>query len=272
MERADVVVLEVDLDEGLPVVVALVQLHLVEHVAVEVQVGLRAEVREIDGDVAAVVLEHHAIPATRLVAVEVQAGVVGKVRRAHELALQVVGPAVQRTHNVAVGVAATAQHQRLSVPADVGDQLDALGGAHQRAAFTLMLQGVVVADLRHRQFMPEVARTMLEDELHLATEQIVVEIAGDRELRAAAFERFETDAQVGHDPQDLQKPMSARPGITKGPCVIRGRKRTNPASKGSSQRGRGLYPRGSGLAYHRPAPGGTPLKRATAGWFLAGPG
>ena len=55
MERADVVVLEVDLDEGLPVVVALVQHDAVEHVAGEVEVGARAEPRQLGGDVAAVV-------------------------------------------------------------------------------------------------------------------------------------------------------------------------------------------------------------------------
>ncbi len=43
MEGADVVVLEVDLDEGLPVVVALVQLDAVERVAAEVEVGARAQ-------------------------------------------------------------------------------------------------------------------------------------------------------------------------------------------------------------------------------------
>jgi hypothetical protein len=38
-----VVVLEIHLDERLPVVVALVQLDLVQHVAAEVEVGLGAE-------------------------------------------------------------------------------------------------------------------------------------------------------------------------------------------------------------------------------------
>jgi hypothetical protein len=42
VEGADVVVLQIDLDEGLPVVVALVQFDAVEHVAGEVEVGARA--------------------------------------------------------------------------------------------------------------------------------------------------------------------------------------------------------------------------------------
>jgi len=41
---------------------------------------------------------------------------------------------------------------------------------------------------------------MLEDEFLFAAEQALVEIAGHRELGTAALERFETDAQVRHDP------------------------------------------------------------------------
>jgi hypothetical protein len=105
--------------------------------------------------------------------------VVGKMRRPDQLALQVVGPAVQRADDVAAGVAAPAQHQGLAVAADVRDQLHALGRAHQRAAFALLRQGVVVAELGHSEFVAEVARAVGEDARHLAPEQFGVEIRAD---------------------------------------------------------------------------------------------
>jgi hypothetical protein len=56
------------------------------------------------------------------------------MRRADQLALQVIGPAVQRADDV-VGVAAAVEHLGLAVAADVGQQFDALRIAHQHAAF-----------------------------------------------------------------------------------------------------------------------------------------
>jgi hypothetical protein len=44
---------------------------------------------------------------------------------------------------------------------------------------------------------------MLEDELHLATMKVVVEVGCYGELRAILLESFEGEAQVGHDPEDL---------------------------------------------------------------------
>ena len=85
MERLDVVVLEVDLDEGLPVVVALVDLDAVEHVAREVEVA-HAERREVARDVARAV-EQQAVPVLQRRAAEVEARLVGEVRRAEQLAL-----------------------------------------------------------------------------------------------------------------------------------------------------------------------------------------
>ena len=76
VERADVVILQIDLDEGLPVVVAGVQLHMVEHHAVEAERGARAHAGQVGFDVAAVVLEQQAVPLAQTVVVQVQAGVV----------------------------------------------------------------------------------------------------------------------------------------------------------------------------------------------------
>jgi hypothetical protein len=179
VEGPDVVVLEVDLDEGLPVVVALVHLDLVEHVAREVQQRARPHRAEIGRDVAPVVLEHQAVPGPHRVVVQVQAGVLLEVRRAHQLAVQVVGPAVQRADDVAARVAAALQHHGLTVAADVGDEFHAVLRAHQCAAFAFLRQGIEVADLGHRELMPEVPRTVLVDQLQLATIRVVREIGAD---------------------------------------------------------------------------------------------
>ena len=153
VERPDVVILQVDLDEGLPVVGALVQVHLVEHVAREIEISPRSDMAELGLDVTTVVLEHHAVPGSGGVVVEVQAGVVVEQRRTEQLALQVVGPAVQRADDLASGtpshLTASAQHQRLAVSADVGDQFHALRRAHQGPALALLGQCIKIAHLRH---------------------------------------------------------------------------------------------------------------------------
>ena len=109
VERAHVVVLQIDLDEGLPVVVALMQLDLVEHIAGKIQRGLLAHAGQICRNVAAVVLEQQAIPLAQRVVAQVQAGVGGEVGGANEFARRglaravagAVGPAVDRADDVA---------------------------------------------------------------------------------------------------------------------------------------------------------------------------
>ena len=90
---------------------------------------------------------------------------------------------MQRADDVAAGVASTAQHQRLAVPADVGDELHAAaGGTHQGAAFAFLGQGVEVADVRHGQLVADVARSGGEQGLLFALEPGRIEIAPDFEL------------------------------------------------------------------------------------------
>jgi len=201
MERADVIVLQIDLDEGLPVVVALVHMHPVEHMAAEVEYAQRAEARQVGRHVAATggPLEQHAVPGLDGVVVQVQARRVGEMGCANQFAVQVVGPAVQRADDVVARVATAAQHHRLAVPADVGDQFHAALGAHERAAFAFLRQRIVVTELGHRQRVPDVARAAAEDPLAFALEQFGVEIGRYRELRGAAQQRFERNAQVRHD-------------------------------------------------------------------------
>jgi hypothetical protein len=80
MERDDMVVLEIDLDEGLPVVLALVDLDPVEHVVRKVEIA-DAEPRQVRAHVAGPV-EQEAVPVLDRRPAEVQARFVGEVRRA----------------------------------------------------------------------------------------------------------------------------------------------------------------------------------------------
>ena len=57
----------------------------------------------------------------------------------------------------------TLEHDGLAVTADVGDQLDALGRAHEGAPLAFLSQCVVVAHLGHAQGVAQVARTGLKD-------------------------------------------------------------------------------------------------------------
>ena len=189
------VVFQIDLDEGLPVVVALVQLDPVERVAAEVEVGPRPQASQVGRHVAAaavaVLLEEQAVPLFQRVIVQVEAGVLREVRGADQFASGArvggcIGPAVQRTDDVAararVEFSAALQDQRLPVPADVGDQLDALGRVHQRAAVVLLWQRVEVAHFGHGQAVADIARPVGEKRLQLAGVEGLVEVRGNREL------------------------------------------------------------------------------------------
>jgi hypothetical protein len=99
MEGHDVVVLEVDLDEGLPVDGVLVDAGAVIVVAGEVEVALQRGAREIDRDIAAAV-EQQPVPVLERRLREVEAGVPREVRCAEQLARRVVRPAVQRADDV----------------------------------------------------------------------------------------------------------------------------------------------------------------------------
>jgi len=95
---------------------------------------------------------------------------------------------VQRAHDVAEGAAglfgqqaATAlEHQRLAVPAYVGDQLDPVAGPYQGAAAGLVGQGMEVADLGYRQAVSDIAGPGFEDAAVFALVDGFVEIAGNR--------------------------------------------------------------------------------------------
>jgi hypothetical protein len=80
----DVVILEIDLDEGLPVVVALVHLDVVELVAGEIELGdLHAGQVGIGRTRP---LEEQTVPVFQPSLVQIEAGILRKMRRADQLA------------------------------------------------------------------------------------------------------------------------------------------------------------------------------------------
>ena len=197
MERAHVVVLQVNLDEGFPVVVAFMQFDVVQHVAGEIQVGQRAHASQVGRHIAAGLslgfparLEQQSIPFLQSVVVQVQARILGEMGCADQgsglgRGPAAVGPAVQGAHQVAgstarpVGQQVTApfKHHGLPVAAYVGDQFDPVGGAHQYPPIAFLRQRVVVAWLGHCQVVPHVMGPGLENTGLFALVQRGVKVA-----------------------------------------------------------------------------------------------
>src|SRR5437867_12096520 len=99
MERTDMVILEIDLDEALPVVLALVDLDPVEDVARKVEVLGHADAGELARDVAWPV-EQQPVPVGKRSTVELDTRLLVEMRRAEEPAVEVVSPAVHRADDV----------------------------------------------------------------------------------------------------------------------------------------------------------------------------
>ena len=195
MERFDVVVLEIDLDEGLPVLLVLGDLHMIEAIAGEVEFPGQRQRREIARYIAFAV-EQQALPALQRRTTEIEAGVVREVWCAKQLAVHVVSPAMQRADDV-TGIAATFQHDSLPMPADVGQELYAVGIAHQQLAVILPGKAVIVARLGHHQLVPDIARTAIEKQLLLQFEHLLVKVPADGQLRCTGLEPSGA-GQIGH--------------------------------------------------------------------------
>ena len=146
------------------------QLNVVERKARKIQLGAWPQGLELTVNVAAIVLKQQTIPLLQRVVVEVQAGVMGKMRRAQQLATGVVGPAVQGADDVAAStawglvlqIAPAFEHDGLAVATHVGHQLDALGRVHQSAAPLLLRQGQVVARVGHTQAVAHITGAALK--------------------------------------------------------------------------------------------------------------
>ncbi|KAG0907740.1 hypothetical protein G6F31_021661 [Rhizopus arrhizus] len=105
---------------------------MVEHVGAEVELGTREQRSHVGGRIARA-FEQQAVAIAQPELLQVHAGRGLELRRAQQLALVVVRPAVQRTNDVAasgfqiaLGIAVAgqiaglaAQHQRMAVTADI---------------------------------------------------------------------------------------------------------------------------------------------------------
>jgi hypothetical protein len=198
-----VVVLQVDLDEGLPVELVFGDLGAFVHEAGEIHVGGHAQLGQVGVDVARAG-EQQAVPVGQRRLVQVQAGIVGEMRRAHELALGVVGPAVERADDV-LGVAPALQHPGLAVAADVGQQFHAVRVVDQHlAAVVEPVQHVEVALLGGHEPMTHVVGPALEQEFHLQFVNPGVEIPVHRQGGGYLVQQCR-GIEFGHDPRILEK-------------------------------------------------------------------
>jgi hypothetical protein len=104
------------------------------------------------------------------------------VRRAEELAFQIVRPPVQRAHDVR-GVAAPVAHDRLPVAADVGQQLDAARVADEHLRVVAPGEHLEVARVRHHELVPDVAGRTREQMPLLGFQNARIAIPRRRKLR-----------------------------------------------------------------------------------------
>lgn len=210
MKRLDVVVLEIHLDETLPVVVALVHFDVVEHVTGKIEFLRDREVFHDGGDVDAIAFEQQPVPVLQGRLRQVQARGFAEMRRADQRTLEVVGPAMQRADDVG-GIAAAIEHLGLTMSAHVGQQFDAVLVADQHAAFVFPGQRGEVAGVGHHEFVAGVARAAAEQLVGFLLQQRLVEINGHRQLRIRARELGEI-SQIGHPhPQiNLHQPKRER--------------------------------------------------------------
>src|ERR1051326_234981 len=103
--------------------------------------------------------------------------------RAEELALQVIGPAVQRADDV-LRVAAAAYHDGLTVAAHVGKQFNILGIPYEHPGVLGPVERVIVARPGDHQLVAYIVRPGIEQELFFQGKDLRVEIPRHRELRA----------------------------------------------------------------------------------------
>ena len=175
------VILEVNLDEGLPVVIALVDLDFVEFVAREVEVATDLHAGQIcirgTGT-----LEEQALPVLELLTLQIEAGILGEMRSTDEQTIGVVSPAMDWADDVSVSLAGTLQHDGLTMTADVGHLVVPIIPVDQQLRVVQPFERAVLIDFRHHEFVADVARTGIEEETLLQLENPVVEVPRDRQL------------------------------------------------------------------------------------------
>jgi len=100
-------------------------------------------------------VEQQPLPVGKRGAAELRARLVREVRRAEKLALQVVGPAMDRADDV-LRVALAREHDRLPVTADVRQELDALRTVDERLRVAARGEHLIVTRFGRHQRVADV--------------------------------------------------------------------------------------------------------------------
>ena len=106
MKWLNVIILEIDFDEGFPVVVALMDFDVVEHIAGKIKVFGDGQIFQHFADIDAIVFKQQAVPAIQFGLRQIQARRFAEMRRTDQFTLEVIGPAMQRANDI-LGMAAT---------------------------------------------------------------------------------------------------------------------------------------------------------------------
>ena len=197
VERLDVVVLEIDLDECFPVVVALLDFDAIEHIARKIEVRCGAHVGQVRPDVANAV-EEQPVPALQRWALQLDARLLFEMWSAQQLAVELIGPTVDRADNVRCRAAA-GEHDGLPVATDIRQKLHATVIADQYLRVIAPGKGVIVAHVGDHQFVADVTGPAIEQDLAFDLEQRGVVVPGDGQLRRGLPQPLAC-CEIGHQP------------------------------------------------------------------------
>ncbi len=103
---------------------------------------------------------------------------------------------MQRADDV-LRIAAAFEHDRLAVPADIGQQIDAGIVVHQHPGVIGPRQRVVVADVGHHQRVADVVGASIEQQAFFEREVLGIEVPGHRQL-AARRQYLAQASYIGH--------------------------------------------------------------------------
>ena len=211
VEGRNVIILKIDLDEGLPVVIAGVHLDVVEDIVGKVEFRPRKQVPDIPLCIARPFKEQ-AVAVLELEPLQIKAGLFVDLGCPEQFSGVVVCPAMQRADDVAPAVAQVAvrvdvagdvaglaaQHDGLAVATDVGEQLDAVIAAKENAPAAFGRQGAPVAWLGDEFFVPDINGGVPENTRLLACQQRFVKIGCDWKL-GTRRRNMRHPTNVGHD-------------------------------------------------------------------------
>jgi hypothetical protein len=181
VEGLDVVQLEVDLEERLPVDGILVDGGAVVHVVRVVELGGHREAGQVGSDVAGTV-EQQAVPILQGSRREVEARKLAEMRCRPLHAVEVVGPAVDGADDVLRRPPAFV-HYGLAVATDIGDEVDTVSGPHQHPGVVHPAEDMEVARVGHHPLLADVPGADTEHVLALHFENSGIHVPRNRELQ-----------------------------------------------------------------------------------------